>query len=55
MSGLLLSPVLQACTPLQVTMTSCSPAPCCWTPPTVSNQHSHHNTQVCLLSSPLPG
>ncbi|XP_036832207.1 zinc finger protein 395 isoform X1 [Oncorhynchus mykiss] len=38
----------QACTPLQVTMSSCSPAPCCWTPPplTVSNQHSHHNTQV---------
>ncbi|XP_071268660.1 zinc finger protein 704-like [Salvelinus alpinus] len=38
----------QACAPLQVTMSSCSPSPCCWTPPplTVSNQHSHHNTQV---------
>nr|XP_013999177.1 unnamed protein product [Salmo salar] len=38
----------QACTPLQVTMSCHNPAPCCWTPPplTVSNQHSHHNSQV---------
>uniref|UniRef100_A0A4W5PQL4 Zinc finger protein 395b n=1 Tax=Hucho hucho TaxID=62062 RepID=A0A4W5PQL4_9TELE len=38
----------QACTPLQVTVSCRNPTPCCWTPPpvTVSNQHSHHNSQV---------
>ncbi|XP_052324936.1 zinc finger protein 395-like [Oncorhynchus keta] len=38
----------QACTPLQVTVSCHNSAPCCWTPPplTVSNQHSHHNSQV---------
>ncbi|XP_038842146.1 zinc finger protein 395-like isoform X2 [Salvelinus namaycush] len=38
----------QACAPLQVTVSCHNPAPCCWTPPplTVSNQPSHHNSQV---------
>ncbi|XP_064815107.1 zinc finger protein 395-like [Oncorhynchus masou masou] len=38
----------QACTPLQVTVSCHNSAPCCWTPPplTVSNQPSHHNSQV---------